>query len=179
MVLTKECSAVIQRNLPEKLQDLGSFVIPCTIGNTHIQKALCDLGISINLMPLSLMRKLQIEEVKSTCICLQLVDRSIKFPFGVVEDLLVRVGPFTFPTNFVILDMEEDKNASNILKRPFLATGKTLIDVQKGEVTLSVNEEEVVLNILEALQHPNHLEQCMRIDIIEPLGCRGVWNSEA
>ena len=77
-------------NLPEKMPDPGSFVIPCTIGDITIQRALCDLGASINLMPLSVMKKLQIEEVKSTRISLQLADLSIKLPVGVVEDLLVK-----------------------------------------------------------------------------------------
>ncbi|XP_016164495.1 uncharacterized protein LOC107607017 [Arachis ipaensis] len=169
VIITKECSAVIQRNLPEKLQDPGSFIISCTIRNTCIKKALCDLGASINLMPLSLMRKLQIEEIEHIRICLQLADPSVKFPLGVVEDLLVQVGPFTFPGDFMILDMEEEKNASIILGRPFLATGRTIIDVQKGEVTLRVNEDEVVLNAVEAMQYPNPSEECMRIDAIEPL----------
>ncbi|XP_016206526.1 uncharacterized protein LOC107646898 [Arachis ipaensis] len=98
-------------------------------------EALCDLVASINLMPLSLMRKLQIDEVKPTPICLQLADYFIKYPFGVVENLLVKVGSFIFLSNFVILNIEEDKNASIILGRPFLATTGALIDVQKGEVT--------------------------------------------
>ncbi|XP_016206525.1 uncharacterized protein LOC107646897 [Arachis ipaensis] len=98
-------------------------------------KALCDLVESTNLMPLSLMRKLQIDEVKPTPICLQLADYFIKYPFGVVENLLVKVGSFIFLSNFVILNIEEDKNASIILGRPFLATARALIDVQKGEVT--------------------------------------------
>ncbi|XP_020979449.1 uncharacterized protein LOC110272015 [Arachis ipaensis] len=169
VVLTKECSAIIQKNLLKKLQDPGSFIIPCTIGNTCIKKVLHDLGASINLMPLSLLRKLQIQEIKPTRIYLQLADYSVKFPVGVVEDMLMRVGPFSFPVDFVILDMEEDKNASIILGRPFLATGRTIIDVQKGKVTLRVNDEEVVLNAVEAMQHPNPPEEYMRIDAIEPL----------
>ncbi|XP_015933144.1 uncharacterized protein LOC107459426 [Arachis duranensis] len=158
-------------NMTESLPkgDPGSFVIPCTIGDTTMQMPLCDLGASINLMPLLLIRRLQIDEVKPTFICLQLADRSIRYPFGVVENLLVKVGSFIFPADFVILDIKEDKNPSIILGRPFLATGRALIDVQKGEVTLRVNEEEIVLNVLEALRHPDDPEGCMRIDIVEPL----------
>ncbi|XP_016167652.1 uncharacterized protein LOC107610089 [Arachis ipaensis] len=169
VVLTKECSAIIQKNLLEKLQDPGSFLIPCAIGDTMIQRALYNLGASINLMPLSLMKKLQIDEVKSTHIFLQLGDHSIKYPLGVVEDLLVKVGDFIFPADFVILDMEEDKNASIILGRPFLATARALTNVEKGELVLRVNEEEIVLNVFEALQYPNDSERCMRVDMIEPL----------
>ncbi|XP_057734495.1 uncharacterized protein LOC130949911 [Arachis stenosperma] len=146
VLLTEEGSAVIQRTLPEKLQDLESFVIPCTLEDGCTRKVLCDLGASINLMPSSLIRKLGIKEVKPTRICLQLADGSTKFSSGVVEDLIVRVGPFVFTTDFIVLNMEEHKNVSIILERPFLATGRTLIDVQKREVTLRVDEDEFVLN---------------------------------
>ncbi|XP_016199674.1 uncharacterized protein LOC107640684 [Arachis ipaensis] len=169
VVLTKECSAIIQKNLPEKLKDSGSFVIACTIGDVTVERALCDLGARINLMPLSLMCKLQIEEVKPTQISLQLDDRSLKLPLGVVENLLVKVKTFIFPADFLILDMEEDVNASIILGRPFLATGRALIDVQKGELILRVNDEHIVLNVFKALQHPNDYTYCMKIDIINPL----------
>ncbi|XP_016162592.1 uncharacterized protein LOC107605278 [Arachis ipaensis] len=168
MVRTKECSAIIQKNLPEKLKDPGSFVIPCTFGEVTVERVLCDLGASINLMPLSLMCKPQIEEIKSTKIFLQLADRSLKFSLG-VENLLVKVGTFIFPTDFVILDMEEDVNASIILGRPFLAIGKALINVQKGELTLRVNDEQIMLNVFKALQHPNDYADWMKIDIIDPL----------
>ncbi|XP_016168461.1 uncharacterized protein LOC107611006 [Arachis ipaensis] len=152
------------------MQDPGSFLISYTIGDITSQRALCDLGASINLMPLFLMRKLKIDEVKPTRISLQLVDRAIKFSLRVVENLLVKVGLFfIFPANFVILDMEEDKNASIILGRSYLATGRALIDVHKGELTLRVNEEDIVLNVLEALQHPSDSEGCMRVYLIEPL----------
>ncbi|XP_057761861.1 uncharacterized protein LOC130982040 [Arachis stenosperma] len=151
------------------MPDPGSFVIPCTIGEVGIQRALCDLGASINLMSLSVMKKLQIEDLKSTRISFQLADLSIKLLVGVVEDLLVKVGPFIFPVDFVILDMEEEVKPSIILCRPFLATGRALIDVKKGELTLRVNEEQVVLNVFEALKHPNDSEGCMKIDVIEPL----------
>ncbi|XP_016199539.1 uncharacterized protein LOC107640538 [Arachis ipaensis] len=169
VVLTKECSAIIQKNLPEKLKDPGSFVIPCTIGEVTAEIPLCDLEASINLMSLSLMRKLQIEEVKPTRISLQLADRSLKFSLGVVENLLVKVGTFIFPPDIVIFDMEKDVNASIILGRPFLATRRALIDVQKGELTLRVNDEQIVLNVFKALQHPNDSADCMKIDIIDPL----------
>ncbi|XP_057745241.1 uncharacterized protein LOC130963107 [Arachis stenosperma] len=129
MVLTKECSATIQKHLPQKLRDPESFLIPCTIDEVTIERALCDLGDNINLMPLSLMRKFQIDEVKPTRISLQLADRSIKFPIGIVENLLVKVRTFIFPVDFVILNMEEDVNTSIILGRPFLATERALIDV--------------------------------------------------
>ncbi|XP_015970556.1 uncharacterized protein LOC107494037 [Arachis duranensis] len=97
ILLTEECSAVIQGCIPPKLTDPGSFVVSCTIGKMTLDKALCDLGASINLMPLSMIRKLTIEELKPNGI-------AINTPNGIVENLLVKVGEFIFPADFVILD---------------------------------------------------------------------------
>ncbi|XP_015965388.1 uncharacterized protein LOC107489133 [Arachis duranensis] len=130
VILTQECSALIQEGLPPKFKDPGSFFLPCTIGNISIDKALCDLGSSINLMPLSMMRWLFIEEVKPTHMSLELVDRSMVIPKGVIENLLVKVGKFIFPTDFVILDLGEEGSDSIILGRPFLATTRAIIDVE-------------------------------------------------
>ncbi|XP_015944777.1 uncharacterized protein LOC107469899 [Arachis duranensis] len=152
VLLTEQCSVVILKNLPEKLQDLRSFMIPCTIGDACIRTALCVLGASINLMLISLIKKLCLtQEVKPTRICLQLADGFIKFPIGVVEDMIVWVSPFAFPKDFMVLEMDEHKSASLILGRPFLATGQTLIDFLKGEVTLRVNKDEFALNVVNAI----------------------------
>jgi len=129
IALSEECSAIVLKKLPLKLKDPNSFAIPCTIENSHFEKALCDLGASINLMPFSVFRKLGMKEPKSTTISLQLADCSITYPRGIVEDVLVKVDKFIFPVDFVVLDMEEDEDVQIILGRPFLATGKTLIDV--------------------------------------------------
>ncbi|XP_050280871.1 uncharacterized protein LOC126721844 [Quercus robur] len=133
--LSEECSAILQKKLPQKLKDPVSFTLPCTIGNSFFDKVLYDLGASINLMPLSVCRKLGLGEMKQTTISLQLADRSIKYPRGIIEVVLVKVDKFIFPINFVVLDMEEDQEVPLILGRPFLATGRALIDVQKGELT--------------------------------------------
>ncbi|XP_073030622.1 uncharacterized protein [Primulina eburnea] len=162
--LSEECSAILQNKLPPKLKDPGSFSIPCTIGTSNFNKALCDLGASINLMPYSCFEKLEIGEVKPTTISLQLADRSIKYPRGVVEDVLVKVDKFIFPVDFVVLDMEEDREIPLILGRPFLATGKALIDVQKGELILRFNEESVIFNVFQSIKYPNDTSDCFRID---------------
>ena len=167
VALTEESSAIIQRKLPQKLKDPGSFHIPCVIGNLIFEKALCDLGASINLMPLSLFRKLGLGEAKPTTVTLQMADRSIKHPRGVIEDILVKVGKFIFPADFIVLDMEEDKDIPIILGRPFLATGRALIDVQKGELKLRVNEEEVTFNVFKAMRYPEPTESCFAIDVME------------
>lgn len=138
VALTEECSTVLQKKLPSKLKDLGSFSIPCTIGNSFFSNALCDLGASINLMPLSIYKKLGLGEARPTTITLQLANRSLAYPRGIVEDILVKVDKFIFPADFIILDMEEDQDILIIHGRPFLATGRALIDVQKGELTIRV-----------------------------------------
>ena len=129
--LTATCSAVIKKNLTEKMKDLGNFTIPCTIGGFEIKKDLCDSGASINLMPLSVARKLSLGELTPTTVTLQMADRTMEKPEGVIEDVLVTVGKFVFPVYFIILDIEEDSQVPLLLGRPFLATGAALIDMQK------------------------------------------------
>ncbi|XP_042030767.1 uncharacterized protein LOC121777542 [Salvia splendens] len=141
--LTENCSAILQRKLPTKKQDPGSFTIECTIGEHFVENALCDVRASINLMPLSLYKKMKIGLLKPTTITLQMADRSVSYPVGVVEDILVRVNEFVFPADLVILDMEEDRRVPLILGRPFLATGKALIDVDNGELTFRFNGQSV------------------------------------
>ncbi|XP_016172951.1 uncharacterized protein LOC107615401 [Arachis ipaensis] len=160
VVLTQECNAIIQRGLSPKLKDPGSFLIPCTIGDMTIERTLCDLGAGINLMPLSMMKKMLIGDVKPTRMSLQLPDRSLKILNGVVENLLVKVRELIFPADFVILDVEDEGSNPIILGRTFLATARDLIDVEKGEL---------VLNFFKAMQYPDEMENCMRIDVMDTL----------
>ena len=112
-----------------RIKDLGSFTIPYAIGDAVFEKALCDLGASINLMPMSIIKKLNLGEARPTTVTLQLVDRSLTHLCDIIKDVLVKVDKFIFPVDFIILDMEEDKEVPIILKRPFLATRRALIDV--------------------------------------------------
>ena len=164
--LTEECSAILQRKLSQKLKDPGSFTIPCTIGNAIFERALCDLGASINLMPLSIFKRLGLGEARPTTVTLQLADRSLKHPRGIIEDVLVKVDKFIFPADFIVLDMEEDKEIPIILGRPFLATGRAMIDVQRGELKLRVQEEEVKFNVFEAVRHPAESDTCFMAEIV-------------
>ena len=152
--LTEECSAILQRNFSKKLKDLGSFTIPDIIDNSSFDKALCDLETSINLMPLSVFKKLRFGEVKPSIIYLQLANRSLTYPWGVIKDALVKVDKFIFPADFVVLDMEEDPDVFLIFGRPFLAIGGALIYVQSGGLTLRVNGEEVNFRIYRSMK-PN------------------------
>ena len=136
--LISNCSAVIKRGLPEKIKDPGSFTIPCTIGEFEFQKALCDSGASINLMPYSVAKKLSLGEIIPTNVTLQMADRTLEKPEGIIEDVLVKVGKFVFPADYIILDMEEDSQVPLLLGRPFLAIGASLIVMQKGILTLRV-----------------------------------------
>ena len=106
--LTVKCSAVIQQSLPAKMKDPGSFTIPYTIGKYEFKQALCDSGANINLIPLSIVQRLSSGELTPTTITLQMVDRSMAQPEGVLEDVLVKVGKFIFPVDFVVMKMEKD-----------------------------------------------------------------------
>ena len=120
--LTATCSAVIQRSLPEKMQDPGNFTIPCTIGNSKIGKALYDSRVSINLMSLFVVKILSLGELTPTAMTLQMTDITLPQPKGILKDVLIKVGKFMFPVDFVVIDIEEDKQVPLLLGRPFLAT---------------------------------------------------------
>ena len=116
-------------------------------------------------MPLPVVRRLSLRELTPTTLSLQMADRSMAQPKGILEDLLVKVGKFIFPMDFVVIDIEEDKKIPLFLGRPFLAIGATLIDVKKGELTLRVGIEEVHFNLNQSLKQPDFEKaQCMRID---------------
>ncbi|XP_061339614.1 uncharacterized protein LOC133286238 [Gastrolobium bilobum] len=149
MNLTEECNAIIQKKLPTKVKYLGSFSIPCTIGKVEVDNVLCDLGASINVMPLSMMKKLGITEVKPTKTIVQLADHSSKQAYGIIEDILVKVEKFIIPIDFVILDIEEDATIPMIFGRPFLATSGALIDVLKIELILRVDREQAIFKFFD------------------------------
>ncbi|RYQ92030.1 hypothetical protein Ahy_B09g098119 [Arachis hypogaea] len=152
IVMNKECSALIQLELPIKRKDPWSFHIPCAIGETRFDRALCDLGASINLMPLSLMKRLQINEIMPTDVVIRLADKTQKQAIGVVENVLIKVGKYFLPTDFVILDMEESHTHPIILGRPFLATARALIDVERGELILRIHDEQLSFNVFKLSQ---------------------------
>ena len=169
--LPENCSAILLNKLPPKQGDPGSYTIPCQIGLLTFSKSLCDLGASINLMPLSVFRKLGLgDEPPPTTVSLQLADRSVTYPRGIIEDLLVKVGKFVFPSDFIVLDMEEDRKIPLILGRPFLKTARTLIDVEKGQLTVRCGEESMTFDVFKSLNYPNDVdESCFRIDILDNL----------
>lgn len=169
VALTNECSSMLQCKLLPKLKDPGSFTIPCSIGNTYCGKALCDLGASINLMPKSIFKQLGIGEARPTTVTLQLADRSFAYPEGKIEDVLVRVDRFIFPVDFIVLDYEANREVPIILGRPFLATGRTLIDVQKGELTMRVNDQQVTFNVFNSMRFPDEVEECSAVNVLDSI----------
>ena len=152
MSLFSNYSAIIQKNLPHKMQDPGIFTIPCTIRNFEFDKALCYSGESINLMPLSLVKMLSLGELTPTTMSLQMAGKSRAQPEGILEDVLVKVGKFIFLVDFVVIDIKKNKKIPLLLSIPFLAIGVALIDGKKGELTLRVGIEEVHFRLNQCLK---------------------------
>nr|GEY86308.1 reverse transcriptase domain-containing protein [Tanacetum cinerariifolium] len=160
---------MLLKKLPKKLGDPGKFLIPCDFSGMDVCHALADLGASINLMPLSIWKKLSLPELTPTWMTLELADRSITRPKGVAEDVFVKVGKFHFPTNFVVIDFEADPRVPLILGRLFLRTSRALIDVYREEITLRVNDEAVTFNLNPTTIYSSTYDDTSvnRIDIID------------
>ncbi|XP_031260384.1 uncharacterized protein LOC116118543 [Pistacia vera] len=138
--------AVLQRKLPTKGKDPGSFTIPCIIGNIRFEKAMLDLGASINVMPYSIYLDLNLGTLKSTSVVIKLADRSNAYPKGVMEDVLVQVNELVFPMDFYVLDMKDEttvKTMPLLLGRPFMKTALTKIDVHNGTLTIEFDKEQM------------------------------------
>ncbi|GJS44195.1 reverse transcriptase domain-containing protein [Tanacetum coccineum] len=166
--LKDEFSAKLSKKLPEKLGDPGKFLIPCDFPGMDVCHALADLGASINLMPLSIWKKLSLPELTPTRMTLELADRSITRPKGLAEDVFVKVGKFHFPTDFVVVDFEADPRVPLILRRSFLRTGRALIDVYGEEITLRVDNETVTFNLDQTTRYSSTNDKSVnRIGIID------------
>ncbi|XP_015160535.1 uncharacterized protein [Solanum tuberosum] len=135
----KHCSAIATRSLVQKKDYLGAFTIPCAIGMLHFAKAFCDLCANINLMPLSIYKKLCLGVPKLTAMRLLMVDRTTKKPIGVLQDVLLKVESFIVSADFMILDCEVDFKVPIIFGRPFLATGSALVDMERGHMKFRLN----------------------------------------
>ncbi|KAM1157128.1 hypothetical protein ACFX2B_027542 [Malus domestica] len=141
--VSENVSAVLQRKLPPKCKDPGSFTIPCVIG-----------------------------ELKNDGVIIQLADRSNAYPKGVLEDVLVQVGNLIFPADFYVLDMEDSPHSTPLpilLGRPFMKTARTKIDVFKGTLTMEFDGEVIDFNLSESIKFPKDDHSCFSIDIIDDL----------
>ncbi|GKA72220.1 reverse transcriptase domain-containing protein, partial [Tanacetum coccineum] len=151
--VNENCSAVILKTFPEKLGDPGRFLIPCDFPELDECLALADLGASINLMPLSIFEKLNLQRLTKTRMILELADRSISTPTGIAEDVFVKVGTFYFPADFVVVDYDADPRVPLILGRPFLRTARALIDVHGEKMTLRHDDQSVTFKVGESRSH--------------------------
>nr|GEY57140.1 reverse transcriptase domain-containing protein [Tanacetum cinerariifolium] len=167
--LNKHCSAVLLKKLPEKLGDPGKFLIPYDFPKMVECLALADLGASINLMPLSVWNKLYLPDLSPTCMTLELADRSISRPVGVVKDVFVKVGAFHFLADFVVVDFDADHRVPLIHGRSFLETGRALIDVFEGELTLHVGKQAITFNLNQTSRYSANYNDMTanRIDVID------------
>ncbi|XP_019051551.1 PREDICTED: uncharacterized protein LOC104587430 [Nelumbo nucifera] len=138
--------------------------------NTRIEKSMLDLGASINIMPYSIYASLKLGHLNKTGVVIQLADRSNAYPKGVVEDVLVRVNDFVFPTDFYVLDMDNgDQTTPILLGRSFLKTSKTRIDVHNGILTKEVDGKIVKFNIYDAMKYPSDDNPVYSVDVIDSL----------
>ncbi|KAM1419255.1 hypothetical protein ACFXTO_022810 [Malus domestica] len=170
--VSENVSAVLQRKLPPKCKDPGSFTIPCVIGNTKFEHAMLDLGASINVMTYSIYASMNLGELKNDGVIIQLADRSNAYPKGVLEDVLVQVDNLIFPADFYVLEMEDSPNVTPLpilLGRPFMKTARTKIDVFKGTLTMEFDGEIINFNISEAMKFPKDDHSCFSIDILDEL----------
>ncbi|XP_042387814.1 uncharacterized protein LOC121979902 [Zingiber officinale] len=147
VALAEECSATIQCEHPQKLKDLGSFSISCIIKDQKINKTFCNLGASVSLMPFSLCKRLGLGDQMLTTMTLQLAKHSCRYPLGILEDVLVQIRGIVVPTDFVILEMDEDSQIPIILGRPFLVTVKVIIDVKIYKLSFTVGRNKLEFNL--------------------------------
>nr|GEW40146.1 reverse transcriptase domain-containing protein [Tanacetum cinerariifolium] len=167
--MNEHCSAVILNKFPRKLGDPGKFLIPCEFPRMDECLALADLGASINLMPFFVWEVLSLPKLTPTCMTLELADRSVSKPIGIAKVVSFKVGVFHFPANFVVVDFEPDPRVPLILGRCFLKTGRALIDVYKGELTLRIENEAITYNLDQTVRYSANYNQMTanKIDVIK------------
>ncbi|CAM8997983.1 unnamed protein product [Rhodiola kirilowii] len=165
VALNAECSAIVQSRMPRKMQDQGSFSIPISIGKIEIDRALCDLGASISLIPYSLYEKIDMGELHPTTISLKLADRSSRVPNGVLRDVPIKVGKFFIPVDFYVLDMDSEQETPVILGRPFLNTVEAVIKCGEGSIELKIGNEKLKFFLKNAMKAPTSSFECNMLDI--------------
>ncbi|GKA89746.1 mitochondrial proton/calcium exchanger protein-like protein isoform X1 [Tanacetum coccineum] len=134
----------IDKSIPRLEKDPGCITLPCYINNVYFNNALADLGASVSAMPLSTYLNLGLGGLSHTKLIVELADRTAKYLKGIVENMLVGIGKFVFPVDFIILDMPEDVKVPLILGRPFLSTAHAKIDVFKRKITFKVGKEKMI-----------------------------------
>ncbi|CAM8923561.1 unnamed protein product [Rhodiola kirilowii] len=165
VALNVECSAIVQSRMPKKMQDHGSFSIPISLGKVEIDRALCDFGASISLIPYSLFEKIDMGELHPTTISLKLADRSSRIPRGVLRDVPIKVGKFFIPVDFYVLEMDDEQETPVILGRPFLNTIEAVIRCGVGSIELKIGNEKLKKFLKNAMRAPTSSFECNLLDI--------------
>nr|GEV63049.1 reverse transcriptase domain-containing protein [Tanacetum cinerariifolium] len=170
--LNKNCSLVVLKKLPQKLGDPGRFLIPCDFLKFDNCLALADLGAIINLMTLSIWKKLRLPTLNDTKMVLELADRTFSIPTGVAENVFVKVGKFYFPADFFVLDFIANPRVPLILGRPFLSSAHALIDVYEGEIISRHDEQSLTLKCGDttSISYNNFLS-LNKVDLIDATYC--------
>ena len=178
--MTEQSTSLIRKNLPPKYKDLGSPTISIVVGNSKLGHALVDLGASVNLLPYSVYVDLGLGDLEPTNITLQLVDRSVKIPRGIVKDVLVQVDKFYFPMDFFVLDTQPVVNQGTqfpvILSRPFLATTNAIIHCRGGLMTLSFGNMIVNLNIFNVIKGMRDEEDVCDVIMVDSMVQKYLYN---
>ncbi|CAN6700806.1 unnamed protein product [Malus baccata var. baccata] len=170
--VSENVSTILQRKLPPKCKDPGSFTIPRVIGKTRFESAMLDLGASMNAMPYSIYASMNLGELKNDGVIIQLADRSNAYPKGVLEDVLVQVNHLIFPADFYVLEMDESDHAPSLpilLGRPFMKTARTKIDMFNGTLTMEFDGEVINFNLSNSMKYPSENHSCFAIDVIDSL----------
>ncbi|XP_006590011.1 uncharacterized protein [Glycine max] len=158
--LKEECKVVMTRGKK-------AIIVEDERRNVSVGKALIDLGASINLMPLSMCRRIGELEIMATRMTLQLANRYISRPYGMVEDVLVKVRQFTFTVDFVIMDIEEDAEIPLILGCPFMLTANCVVDIGKGNLEIGIDDQKITFDLFDAKKHSLDRNVYSKMDEVE------------
>ncbi|XP_026420135.1 uncharacterized protein LOC113316129 [Papaver somniferum] len=161
--------SILQKKLPPKCKDPGSFDIPVVIGNKIFGKSMLDLGALFNVIPASIYESFNLGPLKETRIVLELADRTNVYPIGIIEYVLVQVNQFVFPADLCVLEMDSGYDASIplLLGRPFMKTAKTIMDVDKGTLTMKFDDEKIRSNIFGAMRYPCDVHSDVHANILD------------
>ncbi|XP_023728204.1 uncharacterized protein LOC111875909 [Lactuca sativa] len=171
VTVREHVSAVLQKRMPPKCKHAGVFTVPCKLGNLHVPRAMLDLGASVNVLLYSLFKSIGVGTLSKTGVIIQLADRSLVQPKGVLEDVLVQVDEFIFPADFYVLDMGDYDSPSSsfvLLGRPFLKTSKTKIDIYNGTLSMEFDVQVININVHEAKKVPCEVQSLNFVNLIEP-----------
>ncbi|KAL7606331.1 hypothetical protein Lser_V15G19914 [Lactuca serriola] len=170
--MNENASAVLQRKLSPKCKDPGMFTVIFKIGDVTFSSSILDLGASINAMPYLVYESLNVGPLSETGVIISLTDKSSVFPRCVLEDVLVQVNQLVFPTDFYVIDLDEQVSSKSgiiLLGRPFLKTTRTKIDVYAGSFTMEFDGETISFNIYDAMRYPSDVSSLCFVDVVEPL----------